>query len=388
MRAHVKYPALIVALPQRHKNPKLSLALFDTSVDIPEVGAEDMPMAITCETSSSTLEWRVCGGRLYRDSGLTFERLLKRHAENLLSARDHSRITGPIMRQMKRDIEHIDDYADDTFWPAGLKRFMSAGLQPEYPEFKQIIGESAVLRLDGPWLDAASGNKKLAPFLSERTDDRIARYEKMTRDVFSSMRILEGAVWMEAPEPCYVAQTMPEGYGRCMASDFGFHAVTKDNDEDRRSWWNHLSDRAVSVLERDHLLENMVVPDDRLPKFTVHSSDALNVDIPAVELDRCARVLVNLMSENAARSSKDFSLPSTATLDAYGSLNGFVRSYDPKDGIPDALEHRVRALLEAVDACPSDHHLVPERDRRFAAGFLERWEDRAVSFDMTAGLRA
>nr|WP_250808239.1 hypothetical protein [Neorhizobium tomejilense] len=387
MRTTVKFPALMVAVPQRHKNPKIALGAFDTVVEIPEVADGEFPVAISHQQGERTVEHRFSDGKLYLKSGRSIERILQNHSVNVLDSRSWNATTGAILRDMRRAVEHISDYENQYFWPTDAKRMLASGMNTEWKEVKQVIDESHGLRMSGPWLEKARATARLAPFLTEDQDARLARYERMTKDVFSSMRALDGEVWMPAAEPCYVAQTMPEGYGRCMAGSFELHAVTGDNDEDRRSWWNHLGDRAISILERDHLIENMMGLNKDLVEYRVHIAEALTADIPALELDRCARVLVNTVSGNAAYKSASFHLPSTATAEAFTSLVALTRSYDPFDRVPEELEDAVQALVSAVEACEADHHLISERDRRFTEGYLERWADRVVDFEMNTGMR-
>ncbi|MCV9964030.1 hypothetical protein OIU34_19300 [Pararhizobium sp. BT-229] len=380
MRRNVKFPALMAARPPKHKNPKISVCAFDTVVELAEVTPSEFPVAIIVDSGTTKTDYRLAGGKLYRPCHTDIDRFIKRHQGQCIDSRRGNYVTGHIVRKMYRDVMNINDYSNDRFWPKSALHLLKTGMNTEWKDVREIIDQSPSIDLRGPWLEKVAQIDYMS-FLAGDPDQRIARYERMTHQAFSAYRVMDGQVWAETHEPCYVAQMLPEGIGHMSFGNVGNYVRDADTSPDR-TWWNHLDNKVFSARDYAEAIEGLTQYARPVNQIEIVIPEALTADIPSLEIDRCARVLAEEVSERMAARSKDGSiaLPSTRSMAAWTELMTFVEGYDPFEGVPDEVEDRIAEMLESVEACASDCDLIVERIRPSLSRHLEEWRDRAVDF--------
>lgn len=380
MRRNVKFPALMAARPPKHKNPKISVCAFDTVVDLAEVSPSEFPVALIVEQGTTKTEYRLTGGKLYRSCHADIDRFIQRHQAQFIDSRRGNYVTGHIVRGMYRDVKNINDYANDRFWPKSALHLLKNGMNTEWTDVKDIINQSPLLDLRGPFMEKVAQIDYMR-FMAEDPDLRIARYERMAHEAFSAYRVMDGQVWAEAPEPCYVAQVLPDGIGHVSIGNIGNYVRNADTSPDR-TWWDHLDNKVFSARDHAELVAGCTFYANRVNPIEVVIPEALTADITSLEIDRCARVLAEEVSTRMAARSKDGSiaLASTRSMAAWTELMTFVEGYDPFEGVPDEVEDRIAEMLESVEACPDDGDLIVERIRPSISRHLEEWRDRAVDF--------
>lgn len=383
MRRNVKFPALMAARPPKHKNPKISVCAFDTVVDLAEVSPSEFQVALIVAQGTTKTEYRLAGGKLYRSCHTDIDRFIQRHQTQFVDSRRGNYVMGHIVRGMYRDVKNINDYANDRFWPKSALHLLRNGMNTEWADVKDIIAQSPSLDLHGPFLEKVAQIDYMR-FLAEDPDRRIARYERMAHEAFSAYKVMDGNVWAEAPEPCYVAQVLPDGIGHVSIGNIGNYVRNADTSPDR-TWWDHLDNKVFSARDHAEVVAGCTPYANRVNPIEVVIPEALTADIASLEIDRCARVLAEEVSEKMAARSKDGSiaLASTRSMAAWTELMTFVEGYDPFEGVPDEVEDRIAEMLESVEACPADGDLILERIRPSISRHLEDWRDRAVDFGFT-----
>lgn len=380
MRINVKFPALMAARPPKHKNPKISVCAFDTVVDLAEVSSSEIPVALIVSQGAARTEYRFADGKLYRNCNADVDRFITHHQGQFIDSRRGNYVTGHIVRGMYRDVQYINDYANDRFWPKSALHLLKAGMNTEWQDVKDIITQSPLLDLRGPFMEKVAQTDYLR-FLAEDPDRRISRYERMTHEAFSAFKVIDGKVWAEAPEPCYVAQVLPDGIGHVSIGDVGKYVRNADTAPDH-TWWDHLDNKVFSARDHAEVVAGRTPYANRVTPIEVVIPEALTADIASLEIDRCARVLVKEVSESMAARSKDgrIALGSTRSMAAWTELMTFVEGYDPFEGVPDEVEDRIAEMLSSVEACESDGDLIVGRIRPSISRHLEEWRDRAVDF--------
>ncbi len=191
----VKFPALMAALPPKARNPRIAVCAFDTTVEIPEVSTQSMPVALLIkDIGDRMIEYRLHEGRLYKSTWMSPETLLLRHEQHVLDSRDHNLMTGKIMRDMRRAVAHVEDLREDKFWPANARYLLKSGMSAEMGLNAPILTGTVDLQIDGKWLEAAKNTPHLEFLLDEHPSVRLARYERMTQARFAELRIVDGAI--------------------------------------------------------------------------------------------------------------------------------------------------------------------------------------------------
>jgi hypothetical protein len=382
MRRNVKFPALMAAKPPKHKNPKISVCAFDTIVDIAEVASSEFPVALVVAHATTKTEYRLSDGKVYRSCNVDIDRFIQRHQSQFIDCRQGNYVTGHIVRGMYRDVQNVSDYANDRFWPKSALHLLKNGMNDEWQDVKDIITQSPLLDLRGPFMEKVKQiDYKYMWFLNEDPDERMARYERMTHDAFSAFKVMDGKVWSETPEPCYVAQVLPEGIGHVSIGDIGKYVRNADTSPDT-TWWNHLDNKVFSAKDYDELVAGCTNYANKVNRIEILIPEAMTADIASLEIDRCARVLAQEVSKTiAARSKHDtISLPSTSSMAAWTELMAFIEEYNPFDGVPDEVEDRIAEMLDSVERNPDDSDLIAERFRPSITRHLDDWRNRAVDF--------
>ncbi|MBY3432942.1 hypothetical protein HFN89_01960 [Rhizobium laguerreae] len=382
MRRNVKFPALMAARPPKHKNPKIAVCAFDTIVELVEVSPSEFPVALITETGSSKTEFRYAGGKLYRSCHVDVDRFIERHQARFIDSRRGNYVMGHIVREMYRDVKDVNDYSNDRFWPKSALHLLKSGMNSEWQDVKDIVALSPTMDLRGSWQDKV-GDINHMRFLAGDPDQRIARYERMAREAFMTYRVVDGQVWAETREPCYVAQVLPEGIGYVTFGNVEDYVRNADTPPER-TWWNSLDYKAFSASDHEDVLAGLADYARPIGHIKIVIPEAVTANIAALEIDRCARVLAELVSEAMAKKSRAdndlFSLPSTRCIAAWTELMTFTERYDPLAGVPDDVEDRISEMLESVEACATDDHLIPEKLRPSVGRHLQEWGDRAIDF--------
>lgn len=387
MRKNVKFPALMAARPPKHKNPKISVCAFDTVVDLTELAPSDFPVALVSTLGTTKVEYRYSGGKLYRSCHDDVDRFIQRHQSQFVDSRrtrfSGHNVTGHIVREMYRDVKDINDLAGDRFWPKSALHLLKNGMNAEWPDVKDIIALSPTIDLRGPWLDKVAEIEHMR-FLSGDPDRRIARYERMAHEAFSAFRVMDGQVWVETMEPCYVAQVVPgDGIGHMTLGHVTNYVRNVDTPPDD-TWWNHLDNKVFSARDYDEVMAGLARYARPVDPIEIIIPEALAADIPSLEIDRCARVLTEIVSETMAKRADEgtglLSLPSTRTMAAWMGLMELVEGYDPFKGVPADLEDSIAELMTSVELCEQDADLIPARIRPQVARHLDEWQDRPVDF--------
>ncbi|MCS4090115.1 hypothetical protein [Rhizobium sp. BK176] len=380
MRRNVKFPALMAARPPKHKNPKIAVCAFDTVVDLAEVSPSEFPVAIVTEHGTSKTEYRFAGGKLYRSCHTDVDRFIERHQRQFIDSRRGNYVTGHIVRGMYRDVKNINDYAEDKFWPKSALHLLKSGMNSEWQDVRDIVEHSPNLDLWGEWQRKLPEIKHMQ-FLVGNPDQRLARYERMTQEAFNAFRVMDGHVWAETHEPCYVAQMLPEGIGHLMIGNVESY-VRNDDTSPERTWWNHLDNRVFSAADHADVVEQMTQYARPVTPIEVIIPEALSANIAALEIDRCARLLAETVAETISKRSRgsndNLRLPSTRCAAAWTELMTFTEGYDPFAGVPEEVEDRIAEMLDSVEACAADADLILDRDRPSIRRHLEDWGDRAV----------
>jgi hypothetical protein len=383
MRIKVKFPALMAARPPKHKNPKISVCAFDTIVDIGEVSPSEFPVAIIAHHPASKTEYRTIGGKLYRSRDTDIDRFVERCHRLAVDSRRDNHITGHILREMHRQIEKINDYTEDRFWPKAAKHLLRSGMDTAYAQVQEIVSQSPLIDLRGPWTGRV-GEIAHMRFLAGDPDQRLSMYERMTHDAFRAVKVMDGQVWLETPEPCYVLQKTDQGIGHISIGNVGEYVRNADTPEGL-TWWHGLDNQAVSVLNYENVSANFAPFIHRFTPMDVLIPEVLQADFPSLEIDRCARALGDIVSE-AMRGRKSVTtaflkLPSTRTVTAWTDLLDLVESYDPLEGVPEYIEDGIVELIESVGSNPDDADLIKPRIRAQVLGQLEGWRSRTVEFN-------
>jgi hypothetical protein len=390
MRKTVKFPALMAARPPKHKNPRISVCAFETVVDLAEISSSDFPVALVSTMGATKTEYRYARGKLYRSCHTDVDRFLERHESQFIDSRRSAyassrNVTGHIVREMYRDVKNISDYSNDRFWPKSAMHLLKAGMHAEWPDVKDIIAISPTIDLRGPWLEKVAESDYMS-FLSGDPDVRIARYERKAHEAFSAFKVMNGQVWCETMEPCYVAQMLPDGIGHISHGHVANYVRDADTSPER-TWWNHLDNWVFSAREYDEVISKMTNYARPVEPIEIIIPEALTADIPSLEIDRCARVLAEVVSETMANRTSGgqgfLSLPSTRSMAAWTELLDLVEGYNPFNGVPDEIEERIAAMVESVAKCDTDNDLIPERIRLQVSRHLEKWEDRPVDLGFT-----
>lgn len=391
MRVNVKFPALMAARPPKYRSPKICVCAFDTVVDLEEMSQTDFPVALQVRDENQYyrdkrhIVYRTAGGRLYTDSRIDVERFLQHHADQVLDVRDRNQVTGKIMREIRREVMGAKHVNEDHLWmSSAVMQLLRSGMNSEWPLVRTILSTSSRLELDGPWRSSLAEIDHLS-FLDEDPKQRLKRYERMTQKAFSAFRIMDGKIWVEAPEPCYVALDGPQGFEQARESHDGF--FPEDVEDDPHSWWWELPWRAFSATDYDNVVAGLNRHYDPPRRIEILIPDVLKVDAQALEIDRCARLIADVVTKNlASRGAKDqqvLRLPSTPCVLAWTSLVELIGSYDPFQGVPDEIEDVIENMLRAVEASPADADLISPHYRQLAWEYLERWNDRTFDLPLT-----
>ena len=388
MRKNVKFPALMAARPPKHKNPKISVCAFDTVVDLTEVAPSEFPVALIATLGTTKTEYRYSGRKLYRACHTDVDRFIERHQNQFVDSRRTSfsghNVTGHIVREMYREVKDINDYAGDRFWPKSALHLLKNGMNTTWQDVADIIALSPTIDLRGPWLDKVAEIDHMR-FLAGDPDRRIARYERMAHEAFSAFRVMDGQVWVETMEPCYVAQIVPgDGIGHMALGQVTNYVRNADTAPDR-TWWSHLDNKVFSARDYEEIMSGLASYARPVNQIEIVIPEALTADIPSLEIDRCARVLTEIVSESMAERADEgtglLNLPSTRTMAAWTGLMGLLEGYDPFKGIPEDLEDHITELMKSVEASEQDADLIPDRIRPQVARHLEEWQDRPVGFE-------
>lgn len=384
MRRNVKFPALMAARPPKHKNPKITVCAFDTIVDIAEVSPSEFPVALIADHGTSKTEYRFAGGKLYRSCHIDIDRFIERHQGQFLDCRRANYVTGHIVREMYRDVRHVNDYANDRFWPKSAVHLLRDGMNSEWQQVKDIIEMSPSLDFWGEWNGKVSDIEHMR-FLVGNPDHRLARYERLTQEAFGAFRVMDGQVWAETREPCYVAQVIPEGIGYVTLGNVDGYVRNVDTDTGS-TWWDRLDNKVFSASDHAEVAARLTSYARPVNPIDVIIPDALTADIQALEIDRCARVIAGAVSEAISKRSRDANdhipLPSTRCAAAWTELMTFIEGYDPFSGVPDEVEDRISEMLDSVEASAPDADLILARDRPSIRRHLADWGDRAIDFGL------
>jgi hypothetical protein len=382
MRRNVKFPALMAARPPKHKNPKIAVCAFDTIVDLAEVSPSEFPVALVTDHGTSKTEYRLAGGKLYRSCHTDIDRFIDRHQRAFIDSRRTNYVTGHIVRGMYRDVRYINDYAEDRFWPKSTLHLLKNGMNSEWQEVRDIIEQSPKIEIWGEWMSKLPAIKHMK-FLVGNPEERVARYERMAQEAFRAFRVMDGQVWAETREPCYVAQMIPEGIGHLSIGSVDNYVRNEDT-EPKRTWWNHLDNKVFSAAEHAEVVERLTQYARPVNPIEVIIPEALTANIAALEIDRCARVVAENVSESIASRSRSvgdhLTLPSTRCAAAWTELMTFTEKYDPFAGVPEEVEDRISEMLDSVEACAADADLIRDKDRLSIRRHLEDWSDRAIDF--------
>lgn len=377
----------MLALPARHRNPKLAVGVFDTVVDIPELTETSFPLAVTVKLGSRKSEYREYryhDGHFFEPMHIDLARLLRRHAEQVVDTRPFNSVSRPIMRDIARAVSNIHDPFEDLMWPKEAAYLLKSGMDTQYDPVQTIMKGSAGLQLDGEWRKQIKPKSQLAPYVEEDPMTRLKRFEDRTIEAFSDFRVLNGSVWRRTAEPCYVARmTSSTEFDNVFIGNVAPYVPSLDNREDK-SWWHNLSYKAFSLKDA-HLV---VLSDDSypssLPEVELHMPDTLTADMNELEIDRCARVLSYTFSDglSGGQRGEGFKLPSTPSMEAWTTLNDALRAYDPFDGVPDDLDDRIEQLIRSVGARETDKYLIDAETVDYAEAHVRRWSDREIGFDL------
>lgn len=383
MRRNVKFPALMAAMPPKHKNPKIAVCAFDTIVDIAEVSPSEFPVALITDYGTSKTEYRFAGGKLYRSCHTDVDRFIERHQGQFIDSRRANYVTGHIIREMYRDVRHVSDYGNDRFWPKSALHLLKAGMNAEWQQVKDVIEQSRSLDFWGEWQSKVTDIEHMR-FLVGNPDHRLALYEQKTQEAFQAFRVMDGQVWAETREPCYVAQVLPEGIGYVTLGNADTYIRDADTDPRAKTWWDHLDNRVFSASDHAELVARLTSYARPVNPIEVIIPEALTANIQSLEIDRCARVIAGAVSEAISKRSRDVNdhiqLPSTRCAAAWMELMTFTEGYDPFAGVPDEVEDRILEMLDSVEASAQDADLIHERDRPSIRRHLEDWGDRAIDF--------
>ncbi len=396
MRRTVKFPALMAAVPPRHTKPKMAICVFDTVVEIPVLSASDMPIAISYDRiRQDKIEYRQFGGRLYRETNKTPERLFKYHAQHVVDTRSLNPVTGAIMRDIRRQIDHVNDDRRDKFWPRDAKVLLKGGMSTEWDMAREIVDGSQYLKLDGSWRADIGKDSELGRLVAEPSQARLAEFEYLTHQAFARFVIVDGKVWEETPEPCYVVLTSPTGHKQCFISDIGRYAATADNAEIKEGWWSDLRYQAFSLAMREHVIDGLASDcANAIPTVDIHAETVVQADMDSLEMGRCARILVREVSDASpfndrladriavvgARVAKP--LPSNVFMNACKSLADLVETYDPLGEVPDELEIALERLLESNEM--QKVQVLAPHSVEGARAICERWRNRSIDSSMIA----
>jgi hypothetical protein len=382
MRRTVKFPALMASRPPKHRNPRITVCAFDTIVELAEVSPSDFPVALVTDNGTSKTEYRFTGGKLYRSFHTDIDRFIDRHQRQFVDSRRGNYVTGNIVREMYRDVRYISDYSQDKFWPKNALHLLKSGMDSEWQEVKDIVELSPTMDFWGEWQAKLPEIKDMG-FLAGNPDQRIARYERRTQEAFRAFRVMDGQVWAETREPCYVAQMLPEGIGHLSIGNVDTYVPDADT-EPGRTWWDHLDNKVFSACDHADVVERLTSYARPVNPIDVIIPEALTANIASLEIDRCARVLAEVVSEAMANRSRGVNdhlrLPSTRCTAAWTELMSFIEGYDPFAGVPEEVEDRISEMLDSVEACTTDADLIHDRNRASIRRHLEDWGDRSIDF--------
>ena len=386
MRRTVKYPALMIGRPPRHKNPRIAICALDTEVEVEEMDRSEFPVAARA-VGRTTKDFRSHGGKLFCNTFRDVERFFRMHGEHCLDSRTSNSVTGHLVRDMHTKLSEARLYDDALFWPPGMRDLLRRGgdLQTYQPVRTSVEQSANVSFLSGS--GGIEALERKGGWLAGDPATRMAAYERAAREAFGAFRILEGAVWQEVPEPCYAVR-FDETYTQVIGTDVG--AYDTDGENRHHSWVWDLAYRAFSALDHDLMASSMHGQVRDYTYLEVLMPEAFTSDISALETDRCARVLAGCVSRGLAsrakEADKELELPGTDVLTAWTNLADRLKTYGPREGVDPVVEGLAATLLGTVSGSDVDRDLIPSRTAELARGYLERWRDREVVLDLSQGM--
>lgn len=178
MRVDYRYPAVVQGTPRHRRSPRDVLTLLSSSVDIPEIAAEDAPVACAVEWETRAFEYRHRDGKFYRavsgrqafEAGVCF------------------RVMTELAAALPPRKGVIDPVGAETImrtFPSHLQR-LTHSLQPY-----QQLG----------WIDPDSSMVCRMEALADVDIGQAERSTELAAEYASEAFLLEGEVWMSVPEP-------------------------------------------------------------------------------------------------------------------------------------------------------------------------------------------
>ena len=383
MRATLIYPVIAKGTPKGARNQKNGLLFEEMSFDIPEVTADEAPIAMLVRQEhdpysrfkkENPIRVRYHDGKLYISTD-NHPRFRKECADRLRLP-GLAEITHRLCDQAIVSIENTLDKTE--FWPISSKSIV-----------KYKVDDGAInLTRNRQEQDAFA--------ISEDGLERAEHWRGQARDTQNGLLVIDGELWETCDEPVYsVAMRASRGIKVRGASPttvlasmhFMFHGLVNSDV------------RVFNALEHDIAVaaKEKAIPDR--PRYDARETDDhIDVLIPEAvsypaaerEMDRLARYLV----DNFGRSIKDgcvqrgdiwFSSIPSSLLTAWCQLRDIVERYRPlADKVPESLEPTVETYLQELARRNNGHlgfSLLGSLTQQDIDELYARWQDREIIFD-------
>jgi hypothetical protein len=368
MRIGLEYPALAFGETAKMSKSRLVLCVVAAEFDIDEADWEDAPLAFTVD-GEPEIHYRRHGRQLYTpfEKGDAF--LLGDSAASPLDTRHP--LFGPAVTAIKQYVGHKRP-AEDT----KPERLFSA--------LSSTHDNAALVR---PARETAA---KLVD--NEATSADLAKWEAVAKRAVADLLLVDGRVWRRTPEPCYQVDLSS---GRINAADSDLYWMTPELAGRGSHWgWDGLEYRYFAADDVDGALAcaSRFAPRVELQRsITVHDADAIGIDYHAFELDRAARVCVELFERhlsklNGKEGQEMWSVPSDL-LDAWVEMRACVRGREIGSAADEVTVSAVEAFCDALDANASwaGDFMLYDVDPAHARDVVGSWCHRPVDLGLALG---
>jgi hypothetical protein len=381
MKRHIKYPVAFEAELPRYRDPKVVLAFVEGEVDIPELSANDAPVAIRVSDVDDIFgqvagtEYRVHNERLLVETGMTPEEFGGSEIDNI---EKRGSLILPALELMRKEFGFGD----------GLHLF-----PPKAPMvLGGLIWNGGVAKeARETWDQMVEAGKRTDRHLDS---DQARTWAEVTQRHASTFAVIGDRVWKETPEPCYtVTPNRAPGLTTRRADFFG---RLRNGLMDSSYWDNYRSDgRNFSALDRERAYRYGRraagaaghQDDPNLPRIDVQSADIPLIDFDAHEFERLSRLLVYDVADAFrkiahGRGVEMFLSTSSEVMQTFLVARDSLVGMDAKNGITPSQEHAIQGLVDMLNVMvPRGRPYLVKTNLTEINEVYDDWLSREISLD-------
>lgn len=346
------YPAFLTGRPARHREYKQCLVALQVEVDVPEALGYQAPvvMGYNPPNRRAYVELRGFEGQLYRSLDLGAEGLGRYTESQALDTK--SEILGCLADIAMRDYFRMRD----NYWEAIPRNIaMSQG--------RLLLSSEDTKRIFHIGREFA---------VEEDDQDRAKELEDKARERFGRFLVIDGKVWTQAVELTYRA--IPAGRyptGRVHIESGGYlHSPDDPGQVKRYPAWSDPEARFFNALSPDEAAEYAGISADGFPRIDVIDTSFVRSDFEAIDLDRCAR---NVVDEIGDRLTDFPQLRELRNLVA-----GFIRPDRPLGRSPDKLADLLAKVADEARRTDVQGKVLKRFTPDRINGFIDRWNSRPI----------